>query len=150
MGHSSGAHLAALVALDRRYLDALGGGAVRIAGVIGLSGPYDFLPLREADVQDMFGPPPRYPESQPIHYVRSDAPPMLLIHGMGDLMVGTHNTRNLAMTLATHGVPVTLRLYDVGHPGTVAALSLPARWLAPTLEDIAVFVGRARALLRSS
>ena len=41
-----------------------------IAGVIGLSGPYDFLPLREADVQDMFGPPPIYPESQPIHFVR--------------------------------------------------------------------------------
>ena len=40
-----------------------------IAGVIGLSGPYDFLPLEEADVQDMFGPPERYPKSQPINYV---------------------------------------------------------------------------------
>jgi acetyl esterase/lipase len=144
MGHSSGAHMAALVALDRRYLEALGGGTVRVAGVIGLSGPYDFLPLREADVQDMFGPPQRYLESQPIHYVREDAPPMLLIHGMGDRMVGTHNTRNLASVLAAHGVPVTLKLYDVGHADTVAALSLPARRRAATLEDIGAFVGRVK------
>ena len=145
MGHSSGAHMAALVALDRRYLEALAGGAVRVAGVIGLSGPYDFLPLREDDVKDMFGPPQRYTESQPIHYVREDAPPMLLIHGMGDRMVGTHNTRNLATVLAARGVPVTLRLYDVGHADTVAALSLPARRRAATLEDIAAFVGQAKA-----
>ena len=57
MGHSAGAHLAALVTLDPRYFAAVGQPAPPIAGVIGLSGPYDFLPLLEADVQDMFGPP---------------------------------------------------------------------------------------------
>jgi acetyl esterase/lipase len=141
MGHSSGAHMAALVTLDRRYLQALGAGALRVAGVIGLSGPYDFLPLREADVQDMFGPPPLYPESQPVNYVRDDAPPMLLIHGLRDRMVSPENSRRLAAALAARGVPVTLELYDVGHADTVAALSLPARRRAATLEHIAAFVG---------
>jgi acetyl esterase/lipase len=143
MGHSAGAHLAALVALDPRYFAALGTPAPHIAGVIGLSGPYDFLPLLEADVQDMFGPPQNYPESQPINFVRSDAPPMLLIHGLKDDTVWPKNSRNFASALGARGVPVTLKLYPkLLHADTVAALSLPARGRAPTLADIAAFVAQ--------
>jgi acetyl esterase/lipase len=143
MGHSAGAHLAALVSLDPRYFAATGEPAPRIAGVIGLSGPYDFLPLVEADVQDMFGPPQNYPESQPINFVHSDAPPMLLLHGLKDDTVWPKNSRNLATALSARGVPVTLRLYPkLLHADTVAALSLPARGRAPTLAEIAAFVGR--------
>jgi acetyl esterase/lipase len=141
MGHSSGAHMAALVTLDSRYFAATGLSAPPIAGVIGLSGPYDFLPLREADVQDMFGPPQNYPDSQPINFVRADAPPMLLIHGLKDTTVSPNNSRSLAAALHRHEVPVTLKLYPNSvHADTVAALSLPARGRAPTLADIAVFV----------
>ena len=143
MGHSAGAHLAALVTLDSRYFAAAGQPAPPIAGMIGLSGPYDFLPLLETDVQDMFGPPPNYPDSQPINFVRSDAPPMLLVHGLKDDTVRPKNSRNLAAALAASGVPVTLKLYpNLEHADTVAALSLPARGRAPTLADIAAFVGR--------
>jgi acetyl esterase/lipase len=141
MGHSAGAHLATLVTLDPRYFAAAGRPAPPIAGVIGLSGPYDFLPLLEADVQDMFGPPPIYPESQPINFVRSDAPPMLLVHGLRDDTVWPKNSRNLATALDASGVSVTLKLYPrLVHADTVAALSLPARGRAPTLADIATFV----------
>jgi acetyl esterase/lipase len=141
MGHSAGAHMAALLALDARYFAALGGAAPRIAGVIGLSGPYDFLPLREADVQDMFGPPELYPLSQPVNYVRRGAPPMLLIHGSMDGLVSQWNSRNLASALEALGVPVTLKLYaDTGHGDTIGALSVPARGRAATLRDIADFV----------
>ena len=84
MGHSAGAHLAALLALDPRYFASIGPAAPHIAGVIGLSGPYDFLPLLEEDVQDMFGPPALYPDSQPIHFAHAGAPPMLLVHGLKD------------------------------------------------------------------
>jgi acetyl esterase/lipase len=141
MGHSAGAHMAALLALDRRHFAALGRAAPRIAGMIGLSGPYDFLPLCETDVQDMFGPPERYPQSQPIHFVRSDAPPTLLIHGSTDALVSPWNSRNLAAALESLGVPVTLKLYaEIGHGDTIGALSLPARGRAATLPDIADFV----------
>ena len=143
MGHSAGAHLAALAALDPRYLAAAGGPVPPIAGVIGLSGPYDFLPLREADVQDMFGPPALYPESQPINFVRADAPPMLLLHGLKDDTVWPKNSRNLATALQARGARATLKLYPkLVHADTVAALSLPARDRAPTLADIAAFVSR--------
>lgn len=141
MGHSAGAHMAALLALDVRYFAALGRAAPRIAGMIGLSGPYDFLPLREADVQDMFGPPELYPQSQPINFVRRDAPPMLLIHGSRDGLVSPWNSRNLAGALEALGVPVTLKLYaEIAHGDTIGALSVPARGRAAALPDIAEFV----------
>ena len=146
MGHSAGAHIAALVALDPRYFAAVARPMPPIAGVIGLSGPYDFLPLLEADVQDMFGPPPIYPDSQPINFVRAGAPPMLLVHGLKDDTVWPKNSRNFASALRARGVPVTLRLYSkLAHADTVAAMSLPARSRAPTLADVAAFVGQAAA-----
>lgn len=143
MGHSAGAHLAALVTLDSRYFAAAGQAAPAIAGVIGLSGPYDFLPLREPDVQDMFGPAPNYPESQPVNFVHAGAPPMLLAHGSSDMTVSPLNSMSLAAKLRAHDVPVTLRLYPkLRHADTVAALSKPARGRAPTLADIEAFLRR--------
>lgn len=168
-GHSSGAHIAALLALDTRYLaaaagaivgpganadgDAAGAGASAgtdspgaagvpaIAGVIGLSGPYDFLPLTDDDLRDMFGPPENYPNSQPIHFVHRGAPPMLLIQGLEDRVVAVKNSVNLAAALREKDVPVTLKLYaKCGHADTVAALSVPARGREATLADIAAFM----------
>jgi acetyl esterase/lipase len=121
-----------------------------IAGVIGLSGPYDFLPLLEADVQDMFGPPELYPESQPINFVRSDAPPMLLVHGLKDETVWPKNSRNLASALSARGATVILKLYPkLGHADTVGALSAPIRGRAPTLADIQEFINSCTAGLVS-
>lgn len=141
MGHSAGAHLAALLTLDARYFAAAGSRAPAIAGLIGLSGPYDFLPLKEADLQDMFGPPERYADSQPIHFARPDAPRTLLVHGLGDTIVWPRNTRNLAAALGAVGVPVTVRLYPhLRHGETVGALSVLARFRAPVLADVAQFI----------
>jgi acetyl esterase/lipase len=142
MGHSAGAHLAALVTLNTGYFAAAGQPAPHIAGVIGLSGPYDFLPLLEADVQDMFGPPQIYAQSQPINFVRADAPPMLLVHGLDDDTARPKNSRNLATALSALGAPVTLKLYPkVSHADTVAALITLLRGRAPTLADITSFIG---------
>jgi acetyl esterase/lipase len=144
MGHSAGAHLAALVTLNTGYFAATGQPAPRIAGVIGLSGPYDFLPLLEVDVQDMFGPPPLYPQSQPINFLRADAPAMLLVHGLGDDTVWPKNSRNLASALSALNVPVTLKLYPkLSHADTVAALTTLLRGRAPILADITAFIGQA-------
>lgn len=54
-GHSAGAHLAAMVALDPSYLEQAGSDASHLSGFIGLSGPYDVLPLDEGSyLQDLF------------------------------------------------------------------------------------------------
>jgi acetyl esterase/lipase len=141
MGHSAGAHIAALLALDPRWFVQAGLAPPTVAGVIGLSGPYDFLPLTDADLQDMFGPPEHYADSQPIDFAHSGAPPTLLVHGMDDRSVAPKNSINLAKALEAKGVRVTLKLYPkLTHADTVAALSIPARGRAPTLTDIAAFV----------
>ncbi len=141
MGHSAGAHMAALLTLDPRYFTATGQPLPQIAGVIGLSGAYDFLPLLEADVQDMFGPPQNYHESQPINFVRAGAPPMLLVHGLDDATVRPGNSRNFAAALRACGASATLKLYPKrAHAGTVAALAAPARRWSPTLADVRAFL----------
>ncbi|HWX79354.1 MAG TPA: alpha/beta hydrolase [Steroidobacteraceae bacterium] len=145
MGHSAGAHMAALLTLDARYF-AAAGPPPHIAGVIGLSGAYDFLPLLEADVQDMFGPPQNYAQSQPINFVRAGVPPMLLVHGLDDVTVRPKNSRNFAAALSACGASVTLKLYPKrAHAGTVAALARLARGWSPTLADIAAFVRNSPA-----
>jgi len=142
MGHSSGAHMGALLTLDPRYFLFVDRPVPPIAGFIGLSGPYDFLPLREADLQDMFGPPDRYALSQPINFARADAPPMLLVQGEQDKTVAPFNSTHLAAALRSRGVAVTLRMYPtLAHAGTIAALSELGRSIAPVLTDIKTFVG---------
>jgi acetyl esterase/lipase len=146
MGHSAGAQMAALLTLDSRYLAAAGPTRPHIAGVIGLSGAYDFLPLLEADVQDIFGPPQNYPQSQPINFVRAGAPPMLLVHGLDDETVLPKNSQNFAAALSACGASVTLKLYPGrAHAGTVAALARLARGWSPTLADVTAFVRNSPA-----
>ncbi|MDB6098483.1 MAG: hypothetical protein JWN58_1186 [Gammaproteobacteria bacterium] len=141
MGHSAGAHMAVLLALNGTYFAAAGLPPPRIAGVAALSGPYNFLPLREHDVQDMFGPPQIYAQSQPVNFVRADAPPMLLVHGLDDATVWPENSRNLAAALSALGAPVSLKLYPhVSHGDTVAALTPLRRGRARTLADVRAFI----------
>jgi len=89
----------------------------------------------------MFGPPELYPLSQPINFVRADAPPMLLVHGERDQTVLPKNTRNFAAALSAKGARVTSRLYpSLAHEDTIAALSKVARKRAPILAEVATFI----------
>lgn len=89
----------------------------------------------------MFGPPQRYPQSQPITFVRAGAPPLLLMQGTRDATVRLHNTRSLAAAIARAGGRVAVRYYDgVGHADLVGTLSIPLRHRAPVLDEIATFV----------
>lgn len=141
MGHSAGAHIAALLALDRRYLDSLSVPDSAIAGLIGLAGPYDFLPFTGPDVRDAMGPPEGWPETQPVRFARREAPPLLLLHGGDDETVEPRNTTSLTEAERAAGGCVRTVLYPhVGHVEILAALWAPLRSLAPVREDIARFI----------
>ncbi len=56
LGHSAGAYNVAMLALDPRWLAAAGTDRDRLAGAIGLAGPYHFLPTDDPDVIPVFGP----------------------------------------------------------------------------------------------
>jgi acetyl esterase/lipase len=142
-GHSAGAHIALLVTLDRHYLAAAGvPGAVK--AVIGLAGPYDFLPFDAKSAIDAFGAAPDKALTQPIHFVRADAPPALLITGEADDVVRPRNTAALAAALRAAGAPVEVRTYPgVGHIGVLLALSKPFRGKADVLASMTAFLDGA-------
>ena len=62
MGHSAGAYIAAMLALDPRWL---GNDRARLHSVIGLAGPYDFLPLTDPVLQVIFGTEPDLTRTRP-------------------------------------------------------------------------------------
>lgn len=139
-GHSAGAHIAALLATDPRYLAAEGLDREAIAGVVGLAGPYDFLPTRDRDLIAIFGSDPEtQAESQPVNFVDADAPPFLLVHGDADRLVILRNSRRMAARLEEAGVPVALEvLPGVGHIRLLTGLRSEA--MAPVLGTITDFI----------
>ncbi len=134
VGHSAGAHIAALLGTDKRYLQSVDLKPKDLAAVIGISGPYDFLPLTDPDLVEVFGAEKDWPTSQPINFVDGDEPPFLLIHGLADKIVWPRNSRSLQSKLQKAGAPVELITYpSVGHLRIAAAFRFHG--FAPTLDD---------------
>ncbi len=140
MGHSAGAHIAVLLALDQEYLQGVGGDDHWLRGVVGLSGPYDFLPFTDAYLSDVFAPPSEFYRSQPINYVRAHAPPMLLMHGLADKRVSPNNTRSLTARLQAAGDEVSTQYFPGASHGDLAAAFSPLRKKPPVLPLILDFV----------
>jgi acetyl esterase/lipase len=140
MGHSAGAHIAAMLAMNGDYLASRDIETDALAGFIGLSGPYDFLPIEGGFLEEVF-PPTSRSASQPINFVSPAAPPTLLIHGTGDTTVSIANSRGLAAALRERAVDVTLKTYEgVGHVRIMLGLAKPVDFLARTLEDSRAFI----------
>jgi acetyl esterase/lipase len=143
MGHSAGAYIAAMLALDGRWLEHAGLAPDRdLAGLIGVSGPYDFLPLRDETLKVIFGGADR-PATQPISHVSPGAPPALLVTGDDDTMVDPGNATRLAARLRAAGDDAMVVTYPhVGHITAVAAIAGPLHFLAPVLHDVDGFIAR--------
>jgi len=140
MGHSAGAYNAAMLALNPDYLTAAGVAPGRVAGLIGLAGPYDFTPSTDPDVHQVFAPAPDAP-TQPITYAGAHAPPMLLLAGDADTTVRPRNTRALADRVRAAGGAVETRFYPgVAHIGLVLAIAPVFQGKAPVLADIQAFI----------
>lgn len=137
-GHSAGAQIAALIGVDARYLAPHGMKPRDLAGVIGLSGPYDF---EIAGYEDVFGPEAQWPQAQPIRFVDGDEPPFLLVHGTGDRVVEANDSQELADKLRDAGVRAELLwLPDAGHLAPLVAMYRPGSHPA-LMEAIRDFVG---------
>jgi acetyl esterase/lipase len=145
MGHSAGAHIAAMLALDSQYLARAGLSPSMLAGWIGLAGPYDFLPLTSARLKEIFAPEETIARTQPINFVTPGAPPALLATGETDPTVSPGNSQRLAAKLRAAGVPVTEKRYpDLNHYTIVGALSVPLRGSYRVLDDVEAFVKQPR------
>lgn len=125
-GHSAGAQIAALIGTDPRYLAEHRMKPTDLAGVIGLSGPYDFV--ISGGYRPVFGPPAQWPQAQAINHVDGNEPPFLLVHGTDDRVVESKDSQQLADKLRTSGVQAQLVwLPGAGHSAPLTAFFAPRR-----------------------
>jgi acetyl esterase/lipase len=145
MGHSTGAHLGAMLAFAPQYLRAAGGRRRWIRAFVGLSGIY--APVPDTDEHRQIIPPPYTSDDwQPLWHVDRNAPPTLLLHGLEDRLVNPRESVRLRNVLVRHGVHVEMELYaGRSHADTVAAFSPLARRRLPALNSSARFIDRLEA-----
>lgn len=139
MGHSAGAHIAAMLAFDEQWLASDVADSIR--GFIGLAGPYDFLPLTEDYQRSLFGPPSHYPATQPINFVDGNEAAALLLWGEADDTVYRHNLENMAAKIRAKGGQVDSATFpELDHVGILSALARPLRSGKPVLPSITAFI----------
>jgi acetyl esterase/lipase len=115
IGGSAGGHLAAMVALTgpQSGLDPqgpYGEYSCAVQAAVDLYGPADLmsdwpkkgpgvsmLPATRAEKPDL------YRQASPVHYVRKDAPPILILHGTADNVVPLEQSRRFAEALKKAG-----------------------------------------------
>lgn len=145
-GHSAGAYNVMMTALQDRWLAKYGLSPMDIAGVVGLSGPYDFLPLKSESTIAAFGHASDLPATQPINWVSEKAPPMLLIHGGKDTTVGDFHSKRMvkkirAQKLEASGASPQLLLYpEMDHNAPLISIAAPWRSRRDIVSQITDFV----------
>lgn len=141
LGHSAGAHLAALAALAApRFQSGCPYPAVAVEGFAGLAGPYD-VTAWSGPVQPLFGAGPdeepgRWAAGDPLRQAGvSDRSGLraLLAHGDADELVPTYESRAMASALRRAGATVTLEIVPgADHMSIYSAATagpLVTRWL---------------------
>jgi acetyl esterase/lipase len=141
MGHSAGGQIAALLAADKHYLQAVGMRPRDLAGMIGLAGAYAFLPFVD-DEAEIFGDDAkgRY-DSQPINFVDGDEPPMLLLQGTDDDEVPPNNAEVMDERAQAMDGTARLKLYPgVSHSAIILALAREHTSQLSVLADTLAFI----------
>lgn len=139
-GQSAGAYIAAMLAVDGRWL---GADRAALRGLVGLAGPYDFAPFNTEASRAAFGAWPRPAETQPVTHADAGSPPALLLTGDADDVVRPRNSDALAAALRKAGVAAEVKRYPgIGHIGILTAIARPLRGKAPVLVDMTAFATR--------
>jgi acetyl esterase/lipase len=141
MGHSAGGHIAAMLAYDARWLTPHGLDPRRdLAGLVGLAGPYDFLPIQDPVIKIIFAHP-RPETTQPITFVTGGEAPTLLGFAPSDTVVRPGNSQRLAGRLSEKGSPVALKSYPrTSHTSLIGSFSPLLRVLGSAADDTADFI----------
>lgn len=140
-GHSAGAHIAVMLSLNDEYLAQEHLKPTDFRGTIGSAGPYDFLPVKTDRLKAIFGPEDQRWKSQPIEFVTGKNQPMLLLVGLKDTTVWTHNTFNLAAKIKAKGGSVQVVEFPTyGHIDMAAKLAKPLRGNGELLKPIVDFI----------
>jgi len=143
LGHQAGAYNAAMLALNPDYLKQAGGDRAWLRGMIGLAGPYDFLPITDPDLRDLFGPPENFDTTQPILYADGNNPPLLLMSGEDDDIVAVKNTNNLYDRIRRNNGTVDKVIYPhMSHQKIVSSLATRLQGQSDVMKYVVSFVER--------
>ena len=146
MGHSAGAYNASMLTLDRQWMGREGVPEGTVKGAVVLAGPADFYPFDKKSSKNAMGHWPRPADTQPVNFVRADAPPMLLVHGTEDTIVRPRNSIVLARKLTEAGVPTrAVLIAGRAHIAMVVTLAHPFDYWDHRVAD-AVFPYLAKVL----
>jgi acetyl esterase/lipase len=140
LGHSAGAYIAAMLALNPHYLAQVGLSNADLRGFIGLAGPYDFQPPNNPKLIEIFGALDTA-EAQPINFVSTNAPPALLLHGAKDKIIRPNNTESLSERLRAAKCEVEVHVYpQYRHLMILFVLASPFQHGEPVMDDIVRFI----------
>ena len=143
-GHSAGAYNVVMTALEEQWLGRRGLSSSDIAGVIGMSGPYDFAPFKSDSTIAAFGHVDDAGATQPINHARADAPKVLLIQGEEDTLVFPRNSRVLAEQIERAGADPATRFYaEMDHNAPIISLAAPWRSRRDVLDLMTEFARTA-------
>ena len=139
-GQSAGAYNAVMLALDQQWLGREGKQTDLIRGVAALAGPYDFYLFDSETTKQSFGDYPQPEMTQPVNFVRGDAPPLWLSSGDQDTQVRPRNSKVLRDLISESGGKAEYVEYeDVDHIEIMMAIAKPFRYKAPVLDDMIAF-----------
>lgn len=140
MGHSAGAHIVAMLALNPAYLEGAGVSRNVLGRWVGLAGPYAFTPSETRSVRDIFANVTD-DAARPIVFADEKAPAALLLHGGDDSTVYPENSQQLADALTKSGAKAQAHIYDdIGHVSLILSLTPPFQGLSGALQDSAQFL----------
>lgn len=146
MGHSAGAYNVAMLTLDPQWLAGVDLDGSTIRGTVALAGPFDFLPLDSDATINAFGKAADLAQTQPVNFVRKDAPPLLLVTGDADTRVRPRNSQLLAQLLTKAGVPnQPVLLEGVTHEKIIMMFAQPFSRDTRALDAVLPFLQRVTA-----
>ena len=138
-GHSAGGYLTFMIGLDARYLRRHGMETTAIAGLIPVSGQtmthYTVREERGLDKDIIIAD-----EAAPVHYVRMDAPPMLVLYAEHDMPARAEENQYLVATLKAAGHKHVAQQMIAGRDHGSIAGNIPQPG-DPAAEAILSFIG---------
>lgn len=144
-GHSAGGHNALMLALDPRYLDAVGLTPSDLAGVVSLAGPTGLENLRGEALKGVF--PYAIPDDafSPVALAARHAeiaPSILLMIGLDDDVIYASSVARLADAIRAGGGSVTVKAYPgIGHIGLMLGFAAPFEASSGAADDLSRFAG---------
>jgi acetyl esterase/lipase len=143
-GHSAGAYITAMLAVNPTYLRAANVPDGTIKAALTFSGPYEFWNAKQEtnggfigkDIQEVMGPATDAAQTQPINFVTGNAPPFVIVHGNQDDLLTVTQAKAMKTKLEAAKVPVTYLEYPMAHATTILAMAKPLRGLGSTFMDV--------------